>query len=159
MRRGAAVVIVLALSGGCAVPAPPASPPTVAPAPGAAPDEAPPAPPTPPDPGSRAGIVCTGQQELRLEGKVIDTPGAAIAASDQCRLTIVHGRLRGGDVGVRASGSARVVVEDTMVQGGRRAISISDHAVIETRGTAWTGGIEASGDSHVLDQGDNTWSR
>jgi hypothetical protein len=157
MRQAVWGLVVLGTFAGCAAPVRQPVAPTEAP--GDATPEAAATRPTPPDPSSRAGIVCAGQQEMRLEGKVIDAPGAAITASGQCRLTIVHSTLRGGEVGVRASGSARVVVEDSTVNGGRRAISVSDNATIETRHTSWNGGIEAADHSRVIDQGDNTWSR
>jgi hypothetical protein len=171
MRRGPRRLVFLLLLAGCARPVRHATPAnttevtveeTAPPKAGAAPapsEAAPETPPTPPDPSSRAGIVCDGDQEMRLEGKVVDASGTAVTASGQCRLTIVKSTLRGGDVGVRASGTAHVVVEDSTVGGGRRAISASGDATIETRHTTWNGGIEAADHARVIDQGDNTWSR
>ena len=157
----AALVVVV---GACAGPGPHSSPspppaPEASPEPGSAGAEATPAPPTPPDPSSKAGIVCAGHEQIRLEGKVIDAAGAAVSASGYCEVTIVHGKLSGATIGIHASEDAHVVVEDSHVRGGQQAIVAADRAVVECKNSEWLGRIQAEGKGRIVDRGDNVWTR
>lgn len=89
-------------------------------------------------PASNGVVVCSGQQRLRIDERVIDgQEGAAIVATDHCVLEVRESIVRGAPA-VYVSGNAQVSLVECRVEGDLRSAGA---ASIRTSGTAHRGRV------------------
>ncbi len=151
----------LVLAGGCYVqtaPPPPSAPSpqggetVVVTQPAAQPASAQPAPAPTPVATNAAGqqpIVCSSNEDIRLDGVVIQAgAGTAVTASGNCDVTLTNCQLS-GDVGVSASGNSDVTLVGCTVQGSGEALMVSGNGDIHLENTTVQGEEMVSGNGEI----------
>jgi hypothetical protein len=124
-------------------------------------------------------IVCQRNDDLRLEGIVIETDGVAITAEGNCRLVIRNSKLISTkSAAVMTMGSSMVTLENVEVVGKWGSVMNAGSAMVKIRSSTLRGmfGVQGSStvklaDSHVhgdrsvtssatyIDGGRNTFHR
>lgn len=114
--------------------------------------------PPPAAKGAAAQIRCSSNQRLVLAGRKIKASGAAVHASDNCKLMLRDSELD-GEVGLVVSENARVVLHRCKVHGRKAALEISGNAEVSAQKSEISGAIRKRENGRFKNEGGNKIKR
>jgi hypothetical protein len=102
-------------------------------------------------------VVCSGGQDIRLEGVRLETTTPAIVAGGGCQVTIVDSEILSDEVAITASGGAQITIENSLISGRSGAATIAGTAQVSARGSELRGRINRGGAAQFVDNGGNVF--
>lgn len=100
-------------------------------------------------------VVCSGDQEIVISGRLIETPGNGVHVMGDCEVVITDSHIAAGGVGVLVQGDGEVLIRDSYVQGAEAAILAQGDAEVMYSGSTIDGAVRTVGDAEVMDGGAN----
>jgi hypothetical protein len=100
-------------------------------------------------------VVCSGGQDIRLEGVRLETATPAIVAGGGCQVTIIDSEILSDEVAITASGGASITIENSLISGRQGAATIAGTAQVAARDSELRGRINRGGAGQFLDNGNN----
>jgi hypothetical protein len=102
-------------------------------------------------------VVCSGGQDIRLEGVRLETASPAVVAGGGCQVTIVDSEILSDEVAITASGGASITIENSLISGRSGAATIAGTAQVSARGSELRGRINRGGAGQFVDNGGNVF--
>jgi len=104
-------------------------------------------------------IRCDGNQDLKLDKRLIDTAGKAIVVSGNCDLTITGSRIVSGATALLVKGNGTVKISSSTIAGGRAAVVVTGRGDVHAAGSRFTGRIIKRDSGDFNDGGGNTFEK
>lgn len=104
---------------------------------------------------SSGPVSCAGDEDVVISNRLIRASGDAIVASGDCDVVIRNCYIVAGGIAILATGDSNVTISDSYVEGAAGAILARDDADVLYSRCTLSGGVKASGDATLLDQGGN----
>jgi hypothetical protein len=102
-------------------------------------------------------VVCSGGQDIRLEGVRLETTTPAIVAGGGCQVTIIDSEILSDEVAITASGGAQITIENSLISGRSGAATIAGTAQVAAKGSELRGRINRGGAAQFVDNGGNVF--
>ncbi|HEV3141799.1 MAG TPA: hypothetical protein VGY57_14840 [Vicinamibacterales bacterium] len=100
-------------------------------------------------------VACAANQNITLDGVLLDIADAPIQAIGNCKVTIKNSHVKGA-AAVQLAGSSDVTIENSLIEGAV-AIQLTENAGVSIKSSTIRGKIERAGNVNFKDLGDNKW--
>jgi outer membrane protein OmpA-like peptidoglycan-associated protein len=101
-------------------------------------------------------VVCGGNEDVEIRGKLIETDGNAVTVTGHCDVVIRDSRIVAGGYAVVATNHGEVEIRDSHVEGGKGGLVAIDHGEISYRDSTVRGGVAGGGrHAELEDEGGN----
>jgi outer membrane protein OmpA-like peptidoglycan-associated protein len=100
-------------------------------------------------------VVCTGNRDLVVENRYIESTGNGVELRGNCDVLIRNSHIVAGGYGVLVASNGDVNIVDSFIEGGQAALRVAGNGEILYRGCTVRGRIETVGYGEIIDGGGN----
>lgn len=100
-------------------------------------------------------VACAANQNVTLDGVLLDIADAPIQAVGNCKVTIRNSHVKGA-AALQLGGNSDVTIENSLIEGAV-ALQLTDNAGVSIKSSTIRGRIERVGNVKFRDLGDNKW--
>ena len=101
-------------------------------------------------------IVCSGNKDMTVRNRVVETSGDGVVASGNCDLTLVGCRITAGGNGIKSSGNSDVKVRKSTIVGRKNAVLVSGQGSVHAKNSTISGKITTRGNGDFVNASGNT---